>query len=1086
MTIYKELLKKEKLTKESFQTPPDRLNILPFWFWNGELDKSELEWQLKEYHDRGIPGLFIHGRFGLKVPYLSDEWFDRVEFVVQKAREIGIDIWIYDEMNWPSGSANKEVIEKYPHLGQKYLEMVILWIDGPLFTYLEATDSRYINTNDAKPIAAYACRQEEFENGIENLIDLTPNLSFEKVIPWEAPEGKWVMMYFLEKEIDYYIDALNPESTYRFLELTHERYKDAVGKDFSDIIPGFYTDEPAMHYYQVGMDNFVIPWSSKMFKIFRDRNGYSLKPNLPALYKKMGSDTGQIRFDFWKTLSDQYDDSYYKQIRNWCEDNNLIFTGHLMFEHWLRGHARCGGNIFSHLKNLHMTGVDHLYPRIGSEEVPQEHVELKLASSAAHHFGSPRLLCESMGGTYWDVTLERMKWIANWEYVLGVNIFNNHGYHYSIEGERKRDWPPSQFYHHTWWKYYDRFTTYISRLGHTLSAGHHIADVLILYPMTSMWANYVPQGHTDISSVIEEDYNDLADALLRLHFDYDYVDEDILSDATIQNGKISINEEEYSVLILPPLTHIKPQTFEVLKKYIEQGGDIIANRLLPIELVDTDDQIDIKELEECFNINPKVLLEEFENDDVKEEILKTKENIHLLKGNELSASQKRDRWGNVLMNCIDPDIIIDHEDVFYLHRKQEDMHVYFIINSLQEDIGEVSISVRNQYQPELWDPESGEKKPLSIFEVKDGRVNLDLDFNSSQGYILIFKNPIPDEYISESNLSIESMKNGNIIGISSNNDEDPYVRVQGKNSDRMIKEKPKKNLAPIELKPSFQFNIEDDNTLCLADWKMKIEENEFNNKYYNTNYDDSDWLSVTNGAWEMQLPQERDKEIYPQTLWYRTWFTIEDIPYNTRLLIDGFSGSDYTLYINGQEIKDKGTRSKLDAEIKEVSIQDYLKEGKNLIAVRLIVNRRTDGILDLLKIVGDFALKQVNHGYCIVKRPVQIDSGDWTKKGFPYYSGTAVYSTKFELSDKYLSDRLYLEIDCGEDVLEVKINDHPTIVQIWHPYKIDITDLVQEGENRIVIKVTNTLINMLEAKPKASGLFKNPVIIHKRKFEFKY
>ncbi|MCF7885019.1 MAG: hypothetical protein K9M80_00865 [Candidatus Marinimicrobia bacterium] len=1087
MTIYKDLLKKEKLTENSFQSPPDRLNILPFWFWNGELKKSELEWQLKEYYDRGIPGLFIHGRFGLKVPYLSEEWFDRVEFVVKKAREIGIDIWIYDEMNWPSGSANKQVIEKYPHLGQKYLEMVILWIDGPLFTYLEATDSRYINTNDAKPIAAYACSQEEFENGIENLIDLTPNLSFDKVIPWEAPEGKWVMMYFLEKEIDYYIDALNPESTYRFIELTHERYKDAVGKDFGDIVPGFYTDEPAMHYYQVGMDNYVIPWSSQMFKIFRERNGYSLKPHLPALYQKMDSNTSKIRYDFWKTLSDQYDDSYYKQIRDWCEDNNLIFTGHLMFEHWLRGHARCGGNVFQHLKNMHMTGVDHLYPRIGSEEAPQEHVELKLASSAAHHFGSPRLLCESMGGTYWDCTLERMKWIANWEYVLGVNIFNNHGYHYSIEGERKRDWPPSQFYHHTWWKYYDRFTTYISRLGHTLSAGHHIADVLILYPMTSMWTNYVPQGHTDISSVIEEDYNDLADALLRLHFDYDYVDEDILADAIIENGKININEEQYSVLILPPLTHIKQNTFKVLQEYIDQGGKVIANRLLPVELVETEDKIDGKKLERCFKIDPQNLLDDFNAEEVKEEVLNPEENIYIFKGNELSVDVKRERLGRVLNQCLNPDAIIEHEDVFYLHRQQDDMHIYFLINSLQEDIGEVSISFRNVGHPEIWNPQTGDTQPIYPFKVEEDRIKLELNFDSSQSYILMIRNPIPDEYVTESNLTIDSVNDGRIVGVDHDNEDKPFVKIQQKGGEQILKASPKKKMPSIKLKSPFQFDIEDDNTLCISDWKMKVDENQDSNSgYYEEDYDDSNWLSVTNGAWEMQLPQERDEEIYPQTVLYRTWFTIDDMPENTRVLIDGFSGSDYTLFINGQEVRDKGKRSKLDAEINEVDIQNYLKKGKNLVAIQLIVNRRTDGILDLLKIVGDFALKLENEEYCIVKRESRINTGDWTEKGFPYYSGTGIYSTKFELAEEYVNDKLFLEVDCGEDVLEVRINDSPAIVNTWHPYKIDITDHVKEGENRIEMKVTNTLINMLEAKKKPSGIFKNPVIKHKRIFEFKY
>src|SRR4030042_202239 len=101
------VLKGQKLTRKNFSEPPLKMGILPFWFWNGKLEKHELEWQLREYHDKGITGLFLHGRFGLKVPYLSADWFDRVKFVVAEAKEIGIDIWVYDEMNWPSGTAEK-------------------------------------------------------------------------------------------------------------------------------------------------------------------------------------------------------------------------------------------------------------------------------------------------------------------------------------------------------------------------------------------------------------------------------------------------------------------------------------------------------------------------------------------------------------------------------------------------------------------------------------------------------------------------------------------------------------------------------------------------------------------------------------------------------------------------------------------------------------------------------------------------------------------------------------------------------------------------------------------------------------------
>ena len=64
------------LTRENFTRPPLEMGIVPFWFWNGRMDRQEMEWQLREYHAKGIRSIFIHGRFGLKVPYVSDAWFE--------------------------------------------------------------------------------------------------------------------------------------------------------------------------------------------------------------------------------------------------------------------------------------------------------------------------------------------------------------------------------------------------------------------------------------------------------------------------------------------------------------------------------------------------------------------------------------------------------------------------------------------------------------------------------------------------------------------------------------------------------------------------------------------------------------------------------------------------------------------------------------------------------------------------------------------------------------------------------------------------------------------------------------------------
>jgi hypothetical protein len=774
------------LTRENFSNVPLEMGIVPFWFWNGDLDFDEMEWQLREYYDRGVRSLFIHGRMGLNVPYLSEGWFDRVKFVVDKAKEIGIDAWVYDEMDWPSGTAQRQVIEADPNLGQRYLELVALHIEGPIFTFLEAHDSRYVATGNSNPVAAFGVKRLEYENAIQETIDLTKNLAWQKTIAWEAPAGRWMLMYFLEKEAPFYIDTLDPAATKKFIELTHERYKAAVGDEFGKTVPGFFTDEPAMYYFEVGLVNNVIPWSKQMFKIFRERRGYDLKPLLPALYKTYRSreETARIRYDFWRTLTEQYADTYYGQIREWCDDNGVIFTGHLLFEEHLRLAARCEGNIFKYLQHMHMIGVDHLYPKIGTAKEPAEHVALKLGSSAAHHFDSPRLLCESMGGTYWNCTLERMKWMNNWEYVLGVNLFNNHGYHYTIEGERKRDWPPSQFYHHTWWKYYDRFVEYNARLSHVLTGGSHVAKVLMLYPINSIWTNYTPQERNSVGDVIEADFNYLTDTLLRLHYDYDYVDEDVLAGASIEDGTIRIRDEAFEVFVLPPVTHIKEATYNQLKAFVEGGGTLICTTLVPTGLLEVQGNGRIGSVTDFFGLNPTDILARFESDDaVPFEVLRPQENVIFLQGEgiynrrvrvetlleevgpegralhdflrspkqtgralatagsepadspwdtnephaliadfEAFEHEKREMLRSILESAATPDVRISDSDVFCLHRVKDGFDLYFLTNVTQAHLGRVSISFERVGRPELWNPNTGDTTPINVFSVEEGRL----------------------------------------------------------------------------------------------------------------------------------------------------------------------------------------------------------------------------------------------------------------------------------------------------------------------------------------------------------------------------
>jgi hypothetical protein len=86
-----------------------RPGMYPFWFWNGELDEAEIEWQIREMAEKGIRGFFIHPRQGLKQPYLSEAFFRLVEHAVSIAEDAGLVVHLYDEYPYPSGVAGGEV-----------------------------------------------------------------------------------------------------------------------------------------------------------------------------------------------------------------------------------------------------------------------------------------------------------------------------------------------------------------------------------------------------------------------------------------------------------------------------------------------------------------------------------------------------------------------------------------------------------------------------------------------------------------------------------------------------------------------------------------------------------------------------------------------------------------------------------------------------------------------------------------------------------------------------------------------------------------------------------------------------------------
>lgn len=105
-----------------FKNPTEEYGIKPFWFWNGDMNEVEIEHQIKEMAEKGLGGVFICARQGLKIPYLSEEWFSRVKFAAETAAKYDLEVWLYDEYPYPSGISGGEVILQHPEAKQNSLE----------------------------------------------------------------------------------------------------------------------------------------------------------------------------------------------------------------------------------------------------------------------------------------------------------------------------------------------------------------------------------------------------------------------------------------------------------------------------------------------------------------------------------------------------------------------------------------------------------------------------------------------------------------------------------------------------------------------------------------------------------------------------------------------------------------------------------------------------------------------------------------------------------------------------------------------------------------------------------------------------
>jgi hypothetical protein len=545
------------------------------------------------------------------------------------------------------------------------------------------------------------------------------------------PEGQFYVFELKQREPSpwyggfTYVDLMRRDVTEKFLDVTLNAYKKAVGNEFGATVPGSFQDEA--NILPVGGEN-TINFTPLLFDKFKAKWGYDLRLNLPLLFEETG-DWMKVRHNFYSILLDLFIENWAKPYYDYCAENKLAFTGHYWEHEWPI--PRLSPDNMAMAAHAHMPGIDCLmndwstgpHAQFGNARAVRE------IRSAANQLGRLRTMSETYGASGWDLTFFDQKRIADWEYVLGVNFINQHLSYITIKGARKRDHPLSFSYHEPWWQAYRLLADYFGRLSVAMSRGQQENRILVLEPTTTAWMYYSPSGKAERIEKLGNDFQSFINRLEKEQVEYDLASEDILKyHGRAGRKKLIVGERAYDLVILPPgLENLNRETMKLFLKFLQNGGKILSSPAVP-------KYVDGKIAGDATRAAAKY-------------------------GKNWTLS-KEENWTAAINNICPPRLNFENAQsisglLFHHRRVLADAELVFLVNSSDKENSEGKFSVSGG-SVEKWDPFTG-KVAAYPFQRKDERLEIIFSI-ASGGSLLLCIHPEKAEEVSEPSMMSEEIK----------------------------------------------------------------------------------------------------------------------------------------------------------------------------------------------------------------------------------------------------------------------------------------------------------------------------------------
>ncbi len=694
----------------NFKTPPHEYGaIQPFMGWNGP-DANDRKARIVQDLDRlSANGIFVvNVSPGRGEPlYLTPEHMEQMKFVVQEAKKRGMKLWLQDESDYPSGFAGGKISKLYPQLGMQGIVSDIrvrvspgqtLTMPAPPDTLailaLETGQDQQLHQIISIPVPANGQLKWTVPNEgttpnepryswevafIRHIYVSSPTRNFNREDGTRAKDG----LYSL-------IDYLDPEATRAFLTITHETYRQAIGDEFGKTVLGFFGDEPD---YSIGGS----PWTPKLLEEFQVRKGYDLRPYIPQFFfGKMSDEAQRAKADYWDVWSGIFQNSFFGQQADWCAKYNVEYLVHLNHEETMNALVRSEGDYFRDNRKVGVPGIDNLSQLVpnaihtpdGTWNVNNNFP--KLASSAAHLFGRPKVWTEGAGGPGIDGKFQLDFQVVRGVTALQIRVPVTRG----PGGEAASSATPPQAPMLAW---------YADRAGYLMAIGRPAAQVGLYHPVNSMW-----MGDPDA----DRSTTKLGWQLFEHQVDWDYFDEQSLSSvATIENGGFrNLSGQLYRAIVVPSSTVITRTGLERFQAFVKAGGKVIFVGKTPTLVVDKT----FLSAKDAPGLSFATLIEP--SGDITERVL--------------AALPK-------------PDVKLDaaFPRLTYTHRSWRDAEMYYFFNeSNQAESRTATIAGRGQAQ--AWDLATGEIHPLSGAIAEGDSVRFPLSLGPYEAKVIVV-GPLP-------------------------------------------------------------------------------------------------------------------------------------------------------------------------------------------------------------------------------------------------------------------------------------------------------------------------------------------------------